>query len=124
MREGERRHKESGEEVPGDPTDVKALYGPLRAAPVHALGNQRQQTNYFKRRSPELIQEKINSPNNPSCSKIIEFAVENLVKTPDTDCSISESYKYLKKKQPALHNRPWKTEDQLFLPDALRPASP
>lgn len=38
MREGERRHKESGEEVPGDPTDVKASYGPLRAAPVRTLG--------------------------------------------------------------------------------------
>ena len=39
MREGERRHKVSGEEVPGDPTDVKASYGPPRAAPVHVFGN-------------------------------------------------------------------------------------
>lgn len=38
MREGDRGHKASGEQAPGDPTDVKASYGPLRAAPVRTLG--------------------------------------------------------------------------------------
>lgn len=38
MREGDRGHKVSGKQAPGDPTDVKASYGPLRAAPVRTLG--------------------------------------------------------------------------------------
>lgn len=46
------------------------------------------------------------------------------MKIPDTDGSISEFYKYLKKKQPTLHNLPQKTEDQFFLSDVPRPASP
>ena len=88
------------------------------------LATHRQQTNYLKHRLPNLIQEEINSSNNPSCIKVIEFIVKNLkMKIPDTDGSISEFYKYLKKKQPTLHHLPQKTE-QFFLSDVLRPALP
>ena len=63
-----------------------------------------QWTNYLKHKLPKLIQEELNSPNNPFCIKVIEFIVKKpKMKIPDTDSSISEFYEYLKKKYNQLY---------------------